>query len=159
MTLSIAVNTTSPSFSTQTTALPKNAGTNQTHDNKNAAEQHEIQALKKQDQTVRNHEQAHINAAAGVAVSPPQFTYTIGPDGKSYKVSGEVSIDVSPVPNDPQATLRKAETIRRAALAPATPSSQDYQVAAKANQMASKAMLELQQQNNPGSGATLNVQA
>jgi hypothetical protein len=48
-----------------------------------------------------------------------------GPDGKQYAVGGEVPIDLSPVSGNPQATVQKAETIQRAALAPADPSGPD----------------------------------
>jgi hypothetical protein len=61
-------------------------------------------------------------------------------------VAGEVSIDVSPVANDPQATVNKAMAIRRAALAPADPSGADRRVAARARMMEAEARAEL---NNP----------
>jgi len=57
-----------------------------------------------------------------------------------------VSIDASAVPGDPEATLRKAQTVRAAALAPAEPSSQDRAVAAQAAQMAASAQAEILQQ-------------
>jgi hypothetical protein len=64
----------------------------------------------------------------------------------NYAVGGEVSIRVGTVANDPQATLEKAEQVRRAALAPADPSSQDRQVAARASQIAAEARAELASQ-------------
>nr|WP_159655886.1 putative metalloprotease CJM1_0395 family protein [Methylicorpusculum oleiharenae] len=108
-----------------------------------------IESLKARDLEVRAHEQAHISASAGLATGGASFTYQQGPDGKRYAIGGEVNIDTSSVPGDPSATLRKAETIRRAALAPANPSGQDYKVASKAAQMATKAqmdMIKLQQE-------------
>lgn len=101
------------------------------------------QTLKNRDREVRNHEQAHLSAAGNIAVSGASFQFVTGPDGQRYAIAGEVSIDTAEVANDPAATLRKAETIRRAALAPAQPSSQDYSVASKAATMAQKAMSEL----------------
>lgn len=65
-----------------------------------------------------------------------------------YAVAGEVGIDTSAIPGDPQATLRKAQTILRAALAPADPSPQDRQVAAQANAMAQQARLEMATQED-----------
>ena len=44
---------------------------------------------------------------------------------------------------DPKATLEKAEVVRRAALAPADPSSQDQRVAASASQTAAQARVEI----------------
>lgn len=120
----------------------------------------EIQSLKDRDREVKIHEQAHLNAAGGIAISDPHFSYTTGPDGQRYAVGGDVSIDASAVPGDPQATLRKAEAIRRAALAPAQPSSQDYSVASEAAAMASKAVMELfSRQNQNRLGSQLDIQA
>ena len=110
---------------------------------------------------MRNHEQAHLSAAGGLAVSGASFEFVTGPDGQRYAVGGEVSIDTSGVPGDPEATLRKAETIRRAALAPAQPSGQDYSVASKAATMANQARIEMMKatQTATDKGALLNVSA
>ena len=110
-------------------------------------EKKQIEELKKRDQEVRLHEQAHLAAAGGHARGGPSFTYQKGPDGKMYAVGGEVPIDLSPVADNPQATIHKAEAIQRAALAPANPSGPDQQVAAKAAAMATKARQELAQQS------------
>lgn len=104
-----------------------------------------IGRLKRRDREVRAHEQAH-RAAAGPYASSPSYTYQRGPDGKNYAIGGEVQIDTSPVPGDPEATLRKAEIIRSAANAPANPSAQDRSVAAEATAMAIKARMELARQ-------------
>ena len=53
-----------------------------------------------------------------------------------------MGIDTSPVPDDPDATIRKAQTVRQAALAPAKPSSQDRAVAAQATKMEATARAE-----------------
>lgn len=107
-------------------------------------ESRQIQNLAARDREVRNHEQAHA-AVGGRYAGPPSFTYTRGPDGQAYATSGEVSIDVSPIPNDPEATLRKMELVQRAALAPAEPSAQDLRVAAQAQALAAQARAELGQ--------------
>ncbi len=103
-----------------------------------------LRALQTRDQEVRAHEQAHLSAAGQYAKGGASFTYQRGPDGRSYAVGGEVQIDAAPVANDPQATLLKAETIRRAALAPASPSGQDRAVAAQATGLALEARSEIQ---------------
>jgi hypothetical protein len=102
----------------------------------------QIAKLAQTDREVKAHEQAHMAAAGGLATSGPSFQYTTGPDGKRYAVAGEVNIDTSPVPGDPQATLRKARLIQAAAHAPVDPSSQDQAVAAAAAQMAAQARVE-----------------
>ncbi len=108
-------------------------------------EQAETTKLKKRDQEVRSHEQAHIAAAGGLARGGATFSFQRGPDGKQYAVGGEVNIDTSPVSGNPQATIRKAQQIRAAALAPANPSAQDRAVAASASALESQAKRELQQ--------------
>ena len=123
--------------------------------------QSQIQTLKARDQEVRNHEQAHLSAAGGLAMGGASFQFVTGPDGQRYAMGGEVSIDTSGVSGDPAATLRKAETIRRAALAPAQPSGQDYSVANKATAMANQARMEMLKATQAGSdkGALVNVNA
>ena len=103
----------------------------------------QIQQLKSRDLEVKAHEQAHLSAAGSLAMSGASFTYQTGPNGVRYAVGGEVSISTSSVAGDPAATLRKADAIRRAALAPANPSSQDQIVAGKATSMAQKASADL----------------
>ncbi len=102
-----------------------------------------IRELSSRDREVRAHEQAHLAAAGSLAVSGASFTYQQGPDGKRYAVGGEVSVDIAPVAGDPKATIEKARQIRAAALAPASPSAHDRQIAAQAAAMEQKAMAEL----------------
>ena len=104
--------------------------------------QQEIQRLAQRDREVKAHEQAHA-AVGGVYASQPHYDYVKGPNGVRYATSGDVNIDVSPIEGDPQATLEKMQTIARAALAPAQPSSSDRAVAAKANRLAAQARSEM----------------
>lgn len=101
--------------------------------------------LAKRDREVRAHEQAHA-AIGGQYTSAPSYTYERGPDGRLYAVEGEVKIDTSPIPNDPQATLEKAEIIQRAALGVAEPSAADRAAAADARAMAVEARAQILQQ-------------
>ena len=114
--------------------------------NLSAEEKQELQELKKTDREVRQHEQAHKSAAGNISVKSPTFTYKTGPDGRKYAVGGEVSIDTSEG-KTPEETLKKASQIKKAALAPANPSSQDRKVASQAQAMEMKAKKELSQQN------------
>ena len=102
-------------------------------------EQREVQELKTRDREVRQHEQAHMAAAGGHARGGPSYEYTTGPDNRRYATGGEVSIDTSKVPDDPEGTIRKAQIVYRAALAPAEPSAQDRSVASAAKQMEAEA--------------------
>jgi len=101
-----------------------------------------IRELKARDQEVRTHEQAHASVGGGHTGSP-SYEFEIGPDGNKYAVAGEVSVDLSPVADDPQATIAKMEQVHAAALAPAEPSSQDIKVAAQAAQLIAQAQVDL----------------
>jgi len=112
-------------------------------------ERQEVRELQQRDREVRQHEQAHVAAAGRYANGGPQYAFTTGPDGRRYATSGEVSIDTSPA-RTPEATIQKAQVIRRAALAPAEPSAQDRRVAAEASQLEASARRELREaQRNP----------
>ena len=87
------------------------------------------------------HEAAH-QAAAGEFGGGVSYSYTQGPDGKSYIIGGEVPIKLKQG-STPEETLRNMQQVQRAANAPADPSSQDRQVAAKAAAIAAKARAEI----------------
>ncbi len=130
------------------------AGKDQKKDTKatsgNPAKEHDpeelavINELKRTDREVRAHEAAHVAAGGQYVQGGASFEYKTGPDGKRYAVGGEVQIDTSEVPDDPQATIEKMEVVKRAALAPKNPSSQDRSVAAAANRAQAQARVELQ---------------
>jgi hypothetical protein len=105
-------------------------------------ERAQVEKLAKRDREVRAHEQAH-RVAGGRYAGAAQYSRTMGPDGKTYVTGGEVSISVSEVPGDPQATIVKMEVVKRAALAPAQPSSQDRAVHAQASRIEQEARAEL----------------
>lgn len=119
------------------------------------SDQDTLKKLKARDAEVRRHEQAHVAAAGQYATGGPTFEYTTGPDGKRYATGGEVSIDVSPA-KDPEATIRKMQVVRRAALAPGEPSNQDRQVAAQASQNETRARQELAKQRQSENGGAAN---
>ena len=108
-------------------------------------EEKQVQELKQRDAEVRAHEQAHA-AVGGSYASAPSYEFTTGPDNKQYATSGEVQIDSAPVPNNPEATIRKMDIVIRAALAPAEPSPQDIRVATNAQQQRTAAQAELAKQ-------------
>ena len=110
------------------------------------------------DREVRAHEAAHASVG-GIYAGAPSYSFARGPDGKNYAVSGEVSIDVSPVAGNPQATIDKAQIVRRAALAPAQPSSQDRAVASAAIALEQSARQELQMQNNSQEASPANSES
>ncbi len=106
-------------------------------------EQKMVDQLKARDAEVRAHENAHKSAGGQYVTGGITFRYQTGPDGKRYAVEGEVRIDTSSVSGDPEATIRKARAIRKAANAPASPSAQDRSVASQAAAMEMEAQWEL----------------
>jgi hypothetical protein len=109
----------------------------------NLAETIYLARLRNTDAEVRAHEQAHLSAADGYARGGPHYIYIIGPDGRLYAVGGSIDVDLSPVHGNPEATIRKARIIRRAAFAPMDPSSADMQVAARAYALEMEAQRQL----------------
>jgi hypothetical protein len=119
-------------------------------------ERQQVDKLKKRDTEVKSHEAAHVAAGGAYVRGGASYEYQTGPDGKKYAIGGEVSIDTSPISGNPQATISKMETVKRAALAPAQPSGQDMAVAAAAASAEVKAQQELVTKNSaaPASGAS-----
>lgn len=115
-----------------------------------------VRELSRTDQEVRQHERAHA-AAGGALAGAPSYTYQQGPDGQRYAVNGEVSIDVSPVQGDPEATIQKMQQVKAAANAPAQPSSQDRSVAAAADAISQQAQAELRAQDLEGTKGVEDV--
>lgn len=102
-----------------------------------------VEKLKQIEVKVKAHEAAH-KAAGGNLASSATYSYSQGPDGRSYITGGEVQIDMSPG-RTPQETINKMQQVIRAALAPADPSGQDRAVAAQAaNQMAQAQQQKMQ---------------
>ncbi|MDR2762349.1 MAG: hypothetical protein LBB88_07090 [Planctomycetaceae bacterium] len=115
---------------------------------KEEQEQQQIKELKERDTEVRQHEAAHLAVAGQYAQGGAEYTYQTGPDGKKYAIGGSVSIDVSEVAGNPEATIAKMQQVAAAATAPAEPSAQDLKVAASARRTEAKAKIELAQNNS-----------
>lgn len=126
----------------QVAADPQQQRDNKAVSQLSEAQLKQVRELATRDRAVRAHEQAHANVGGRYAGSPT-YSFQRGPDGQMYAVGGEVSIDIAPVPSDPQATIQKARIVRRAAMAPAQPSAQDRSVAAQATAMEQQASTEL----------------
>ncbi|MBK3733885.1 SprA family protein [Azospirillum brasilense] len=112
-------------------------------------QQRQVQELKRIDSSVRQHEAAH-QAAGGPHAGGASFTFTRGPDGKNYATAGEVQVDVGGE-SDPEATVRKMDTVKAAALAPSDPSAQDLRVAQQADAAKMQAQQELRRKGPGGS--------
>ena len=101
-------------------------------------DQQMISELRRTDQKVRAHEQAHA-AAGGTNV---RYEYETGPDGRSYAVSGTTDIAVRVLASDANGKLAQARKLRAAAMAPADPSAQDLAVTARAVHLETEARAE-----------------
>lgn len=106
-----------------------------------------VAKLKQTEEKVKAHEAAH-KAVGGNLASSASYSYTQGPDGRSYITGGEVQIDMSPG-KTPQETISKMQQVIRAALAPADPSGQDRAVAAQAASQMAQAQQQKLQANSP----------
>ena len=108
-------------------------------------QEREVQKLRHRDAEVRRHEEAHRSVLGRYARGGIQYEYEQGPDNRRYAVGGHVGVDASRE-SKPEATIRKAQIIRRGALAPAQPSGQDRAVAAQAARMEAEARAELRRE-------------
>jgi len=131
----------------------------------NTESQREIQAeelviskLQQRDTEVKAHEMAHASVG-GITTGAPSYSYDIGPDGKKYAVSGEVSVDLSVVEGDPLATIAKMNKVHAAAMAPVNPSIQDSRVAAAAMKAIAQAQTEFSNLDSPNKASTSSVSA
>jgi hypothetical protein len=109
-----------------------------------------VREMQARDTEVRSHENAHAGAGGALA-GAPRFTMEKGPDGRMYAVGGEVPIRVS-AGSTPEETLRSAQQVRAAALAPAEPSSADRSVAASAAALERSARQELAEERRAEEG-------
>lgn len=109
--------------------------------------QQQVARLKQIEEKVKAHEAAH-KAVGGNLAGSASYSYTQGPDGRSYITGGEVQIDMSGG-NTPQETISRMQQVIRAALAPADPSGQDRAVAAQAATQMAQAQQEKLQADSP----------
>lgn len=110
-------------------------------DPKIAAETARLKAIERE---VIAHEAAH-KAVGGQYAGAVSYTYVTGPDGRRYIAGGEVPIS-APEGKTPEETIRIMEQVKRAALAPASPSPQDFRVAAAAAAAQMRAQAEMARQ-------------
>lgn len=116
-------------------------------------EQEKVDQMQARHDEVKTHEQAHKSAGGSLAAAP-SYTYETGPDGKRYITDGEVQIDTAEE-DDPRDTITKMQQVKRAALAPAEPSSQDRKVASEASRIEAQARAELLEENSSlGAGSS-----
>ena len=92
---------------------------------------------------VRAHERSHLAALGPAAASGIIYHTVKGPGGETIAVGGRIAVDLSEVPGDPAATLRKALSVIAAANAPSRSSAGDQRTAARAYALAIQARQQL----------------
>lgn len=100
--------------------------------------------LEDRDREVKIHEQTH-KSNGGPYAGSIVYEYQTGPDGKRYAVGGHVDFNVAPE-STPEETIRKADIIYRAALAPDEPSGADRNLAQKAIELKQEAQAQIQEE-------------
>ncbi len=95
----------------------------------------EQQAIRERYNEIYAHELAHKNA--GGSLTGP---IVIEKDSNGVPIGGHVSIKMPVLDkNNPEKTIVQANTVIKAAMAPADPSGQDYKVAARAENIKAQA--------------------
>jgi len=105
-------------------------------------EQKEVEKIKRIDRGVKRRELAKRAVAGGYVVGGVSFKYVTGPDGNKYAVEGYINIGVHSVPNNPKATIRKAQAIRNIKLTSGN-SPHGRSVSAEVARMEREARMEL----------------
>lgn len=100
--------------------------------------------MKSIEREVISHEAAH-KAVGGQLTGPVSYTYATGPNGERYITGGEVPI-TAPEGSTPEETIEIMDQVKRAALAPGSPSPQDIRVAAAASAAQMRARAEMAKQ-------------
>ncbi len=106
-------------------------------------EQKEVKELERIDSQVRRHELTQKAIAGSYARGSVSFDYVTGPDGKKYAKEGHIKIDTRPIPNNPEATIRKARSIRSVGLTSTNTSSPNRSVSAEIAKIERDARMEL----------------
>ena len=131
----------------------------------NSDEQRIVDKLQIRDREVKAHEMAHGTDPNLIKIGSTQFDYTIGPDGKAYATGGKVTLSTGN-PSSPEDAAIKAQALKKASMAPGTPSPQDFQALNAAISMEAEAQNYIYSENksklnnNPFSkGSNLNTYA
>ncbi len=120
-------------------------------------EQKEVKELERIDRQVRSRELAHRAVAGNYARGSVYFDYVTGPDGKKYAEEGHINIDSRPIPNNPEATIRKAQAIRSVELSTTNASPQNRTVSAEISKIEREARTELKTEQRKVSDDTAKI--
>ena len=120
------------------TSSTNSARDTETKSGDNSAERKQLELSQT---SIQRHVESHLAVTTQYS-SPPNYQYR-PLDGQLYVVSGDVAFDTSSEPNDPKATLEKAQLISMASMAPTEPLLQDRNASQQAMVMATQAKGEI----------------
>ena len=120
-------------------------------------EQKEVKELERIDSQIRRHELTQKAIAGSYARGSVSFDYVTGPDGKKYAKEGHIKIDTRPIPNNPEATIRKARALRSVGLTSTNTSSQSRSVYAEITKIEREARIELMTEQRKVTDSTAKV--
>ncbi len=76
-------------------------------------EQKEIEKIRKNSRNVKRRELVYRAVVGNHVRGAVSFQYETGPDGMKYATAGHTAIDTRPIINNPEASIRKAQAIKR----------------------------------------------
>ncbi len=112
-------------------------------------EQKEIEKIRKNGRNIKRQELVYRAIVGNHVKGAASFEYDLGPDGIKYAVAGHTTIDTRPVINNPEASIRKAQAIKRTKL--------DRSVAVEVEKMEREARLEIKEEQRKESDETTKV--
>ncbi len=101
-------------------------------------EQKEIEKIRKNSRNVKLRELVYRAVVGNYVRNTVSFEYETGPDGIKYAVAGHTTIDTRPIINNPEATIRKAQAIKKTKI--------DRAVAVEVEKMEREAIMELKEE-------------
>ena len=106
-----------------------------------------VSELSRIDQQVRTTASTHATSGAGVAAGAgPSTIQSRGTDAAAYAVTAEIPVSLRSNPLNPNMTLQRAEAALQAALPPPMPTATTLALAARAEQVAAEARVDIEKQ-------------
>ncbi|MCP4269219.1 MAG: hypothetical protein GY777_27230 [Candidatus Brocadiaceae bacterium] len=109
-------------------------------------EQKEIEKIRKNSRNVKRRELVYRAVVGNHVRGAASFQYETGPDGMKYAIAGHTAIDTRPIINNPEASIRKAQAIKRTKI--------DQSVAVEVEKMEREARLALKEKQRKESVET-----
>ena len=102
--------------------------------------------MRKNGSNVKLRELVHRAIIGNYVRGAVSFDYDTGPDGLKYAVAGHTTVDTRPIINNPEASIRKAQAIKRTKI--------DHNVAVEVEKMEREAIMALKEEQRKESDDT-----